>query len=511
MIGDLLAVIGTSGTGFLEHDGYYRELGRFARRPAAQRLLPAVLRRRHARRAGPGRDLPGRPRRVRGPGRAASGRARACTSSSSRTSPRRARCGRPRERAGALEFNRQAPVVLPGAGPRRLTSRPQQRQQRDQRPGAGQREHPAHAGHGDHEAAQQERHRVGDPPRAPGRARTRPSTAFGIRRWNSSCRRRTSDRCPRRQRRACPARRPASGAIDTRPSANPAMHQPAANTRSAPRRSASRPAAREPTIMPPPQQLTMKPYAVPPASNSCSARATPATSVKAEKHEQDGHRHGRAQHHPVADQRDQPVAQLARQPVRASRPGAPARRERRRRRRSSPRTGRRPLTKAQRWPPAAMIAPTAAGASSVAVCWAAAKEDVAARQRLVGHQGRDRARWRPSKGAAPPRRAATRAMICQAGPRSRPARTPAPRRRPPRSSPSAAGSRSAITPPIGQISAQKPSVDQQRTRHPGGAAGHRCTTASATATAAPSAAAADDAPTASRRGTTARSRGSQDA
>jgi homoserine dehydrogenase len=29
VIGDLLAVIGTRGTGFLEHDGYYRELGRF--------------------------------------------------------------------------------------------------------------------------------------------------------------------------------------------------------------------------------------------------------------------------------------------------------------------------------------------------------------------------------------------------------------------------------------------------------------------------------------------------
>jgi homoserine dehydrogenase len=28
VIGDLLAVIGTSGTGFLQHDGYYRELHR---------------------------------------------------------------------------------------------------------------------------------------------------------------------------------------------------------------------------------------------------------------------------------------------------------------------------------------------------------------------------------------------------------------------------------------------------------------------------------------------------
>jgi homoserine dehydrogenase len=41
VIGDLLAVIGTSGTGFLQHDGYYRELGRL---PHAQLRSPFYLR-----------------------------------------------------------------------------------------------------------------------------------------------------------------------------------------------------------------------------------------------------------------------------------------------------------------------------------------------------------------------------------------------------------------------------------------------------------------------------------
>jgi len=41
VIGDLLAVIGTSGTGFLQHDGYYRELGRL---PHAELRSPFYLR-----------------------------------------------------------------------------------------------------------------------------------------------------------------------------------------------------------------------------------------------------------------------------------------------------------------------------------------------------------------------------------------------------------------------------------------------------------------------------------
>ena len=41
VIGDLLAVIGTRGTGFLEHDGYYRELGRL---PAGRLRSPFYLR-----------------------------------------------------------------------------------------------------------------------------------------------------------------------------------------------------------------------------------------------------------------------------------------------------------------------------------------------------------------------------------------------------------------------------------------------------------------------------------
>jgi homoserine dehydrogenase len=41
VIGDLLAVIGTTGTGFLQHDGYYREL---ARLPVAELRSPFYLR-----------------------------------------------------------------------------------------------------------------------------------------------------------------------------------------------------------------------------------------------------------------------------------------------------------------------------------------------------------------------------------------------------------------------------------------------------------------------------------
>ncbi len=41
VIGDLLAVIGTSGTGFLQHDGYYRELSRL---PLAELQSPFYLR-----------------------------------------------------------------------------------------------------------------------------------------------------------------------------------------------------------------------------------------------------------------------------------------------------------------------------------------------------------------------------------------------------------------------------------------------------------------------------------
>ncbi len=54
VIGDLLAVIGTSGTGFLQHDGYYRELARLPVDRAAQPVLPALRGRRRDRRARPG-------------------------------------------------------------------------------------------------------------------------------------------------------------------------------------------------------------------------------------------------------------------------------------------------------------------------------------------------------------------------------------------------------------------------------------------------------------------------
>ena len=57
VIGDLLAVIGTRGTGFLQHDGYYRELNRLPVRRAREPVLPALRRRRRAGRAragGPG-------------------------------------------------------------------------------------------------------------------------------------------------------------------------------------------------------------------------------------------------------------------------------------------------------------------------------------------------------------------------------------------------------------------------------------------------------------------------
>ena len=171
---------------------------------------------------------------------------------------------------------------------------------------------------------------------------------------------------------------------------------PAANTPSAARRAASRPPPASPPTMPPPQQLTMKPYAVPPASNSSSARATPATSVKAENTDQHGHRHGRPQHHPVADQRDAALAQLARLPMvrPVGRPPPAGRRRTRRHRHGQEQRRARPGRPAAARP--RPIAPTAgrAGHSSAAVCWAAAMEDVARRQRLVRHQGRDqRAEW----------------------------------------------------------------------------------------------------------------------
>ena len=224
--------------------------------------------------------------------------------------------------------------------------------------------------------------------------------------------------------------------------------------------------------MPPPQQLTMKPYAVPPASNSCSARATPATSVKAENTSSTVIAHGRPQHHPVADQRDQPLAQLARQPVVRPRPDAPPPAGRRPRR-SSPRTARRPRRTPSGGRPSAMIAPTAAGDSSIAVCWAAAKDDVArgsassgTRAGIDAPRAASNRRWT----AAP---TATRPMICQAWPAiaastntgtSTTATAIISRRR---------SCRSAITPAIGEISAEKPERRQQRARHPGGRVGHR--------------------------------------
>ena len=76
VIGDLLAVIGTRGTGFLQHDGYFRGLDRLPRARAREPVLSALRRRGRAGRARPGGAGAGRPGRLRGAGRAAVGRRR---------------------------------------------------------------------------------------------------------------------------------------------------------------------------------------------------------------------------------------------------------------------------------------------------------------------------------------------------------------------------------------------------------------------------------------------------
>ena len=76
VIGDLLSVIGTRGTGFLQHDGYYRELDRL---PVADLESPFYLRFLVADEPGVLAQVAagaGRARRVRGPGRAVPGRGR---------------------------------------------------------------------------------------------------------------------------------------------------------------------------------------------------------------------------------------------------------------------------------------------------------------------------------------------------------------------------------------------------------------------------------------------------
>ena len=208
--------------------------------------------------------------------------------------------------------------------------------------------------------------------------------------------------------------------------------------------------------MPPPQQLTMKPYAVPPASNSCSARATPATSVKAENTSSTViatvvHSTTRSPTSATSPSRSSPASPWC-DPVGRAAAGRPAT--------TTIVTAYRAATapKAQRWPPVAMIAPTAAGDNSSAVCWAAAKDDVArgsassgTRAGIDAPRAASNRRWT----AAP---TATRPMICQAWPAiaastntgtSTTATAIISRRR---------SCRSAITPAIGEISAEKPSV-----------------------------------------------------
>lgn len=112
VIGDLLAVIGTSGTGFLEHDGYYRELGRFH----ADRLrsacylrfcvddTPGVLAQVATCLADRGVSVA---QVVQHPG--ADGVHIVILTHVAEEGAVRSAA----ERAGALEFNRQAPVILP--------------------------------------------------------------------------------------------------------------------------------------------------------------------------------------------------------------------------------------------------------------------------------------------------------------------------------------------------------------------------------------------------------------
>jgi homoserine dehydrogenase len=112
VIGDLLAVIGTSGTGFLEHDGYYRELGRFG----AERLRSACYVRFCV------DDTPGVLAQV---ATCLADRGVSVAQVVQHPAPdgvhiviltHVAEEGAVRsaaERAGALEFNRQAPVILP--------------------------------------------------------------------------------------------------------------------------------------------------------------------------------------------------------------------------------------------------------------------------------------------------------------------------------------------------------------------------------------------------------------
>ncbi len=112
VIGDLLAVIGTRGTGFLEHDAYYRELGRFG----AERLRSACYLRFCV------DDTPGVLAQV---ATCLADRGVSVAQVVQHPAPdgvhiviltHVAEEGAVRsaaKRAGALEFNRQAPVILP--------------------------------------------------------------------------------------------------------------------------------------------------------------------------------------------------------------------------------------------------------------------------------------------------------------------------------------------------------------------------------------------------------------
>ncbi len=115
VIGDLLSVVGTRGTGFLQHDGYYRNLPGAGPRGRRERKLRAARRRRPPGRArAAGRSLrsarhlaahrrPAPPARWRGRARAADAPGAA----------RRPRLGAPRGPGSRLRARRDAPAPRP--------------------------------------------------------------------------------------------------------------------------------------------------------------------------------------------------------------------------------------------------------------------------------------------------------------------------------------------------------------------------------------------------------------
>ena len=97
VIGDLLAVIGTRGTGFLQHDGYFRELDRLPTSSRARSTCASTSRTSRACWPRSRRRWPTGACRWR---RSCSARSTASTSSSSPTAPARARCATPLRPSG---------------------------------------------------------------------------------------------------------------------------------------------------------------------------------------------------------------------------------------------------------------------------------------------------------------------------------------------------------------------------------------------------------------------------